>query len=78
MDDSNDVAGEAQIPIPSKKLSSSIDDTLRQLEEIFDAPWTEKCTCGSDPEGHCDFCSAYEKARKKARVVLERFGKECR
>lgn len=53
-----------------RECPESIDGLLRELESIFEAPWGFKCTCGSDPEGHCDFCSEYEKARIKAKKLI--------
>jgi hypothetical protein len=36
-----------------------------EIDDCFDKASHEKCTCGSDPEGACGFCSKWERGERK-------------
>jgi hypothetical protein len=36
-----------------------------EVDDAFDVASHRECTCGSNPEGVCGFCSAWERADKK-------------
>lgn len=42
-----------------------------EVDEAFDVASRNECTCGSDPEGSCSFCSKWEKAEKKMKEFKE-------
>jgi hypothetical protein len=46
------------------------DDLAMEIEGLFAAATDNPCTCGSDPEGWCRYCAAWDAAHKKTAQLL--------
>lgn len=55
---------------PQNQPIKAVEELADEIHILYMEASDNECTCGSNPEGHCDYCSDWEKARKEALKLI--------